>query len=249
MGLWGELEKLKGCTWVELSHPLNNDSPYWGGMPEGVLALNETVMDYDSEVLSCRIQTFKFPGQFGTHIDFPAHFSAGKATSEVFGVKDMVFPLCVIDISEKAIENPDYELTLDDIAAYEDQYGPIPEGAFVALRSDWYKRWPDNDALGNLDAEGNEHCPGWTVGTLKYLFEEKHVAGNGHETLDTDASIGYGVAGDLVAERYVLDSGKIQIEALANLDKVPASGALIFIAFPRIEGATGLPVRAWAIAE
>jgi kynurenine formamidase len=34
-----------------------------------------------------------------------------------------------------------------------------------------------------------------------------------------------------------------------NLDQLPATGAIIFIAYPRVEGATGLPVRAWAVFE
>ena len=56
-------------------------------------------------------------------------------------------------------------------------------------------------------------------------------------------------AGDLACERYVLDKGKLQVEVLCNLDQVPPAGAIIFVAFLPIEGATGLPVRAWAIVE
>ena len=67
--LWEDLKRLKRCRWVELSHPLNNDSPYWGGIPEGAVELSKTVYDWGNE-LECLIQTFKFPGQFGTHIDF-----------------------------------------------------------------------------------------------------------------------------------------------------------------------------------
>ena len=55
--------------------------------------------------------------------------------------------------------------------------------------------------------------------------------------------------GDLACERYVLRQNKIQVEVLCNLDKVPAAGAVLFVAFPRIEGATGLPARAWAVFE
>ena len=44
-----------------------------------------------------------------------------------------------------------------------------------------------------------------------------------------------------------LQSGKLQIEVLQNLDKVPAAGAVLVAAWPRLEGATGLPVRVWAI--
>lgn len=98
--LWEDLKRLKRCRWVELSHPLNNDSPYWGGIPEGAVELSKTVYDWGNE-LECLIQTFKFPGQFGTHIDFPGHFIKGEALSEQYGVKDMVFPLVVIDISER----------------------------------------------------------------------------------------------------------------------------------------------------
>lgn len=43
--------------------------------------------------------------------------------------------------------------------------------------------------------------------------------------------------------------GKLQIEVLQNLDQVPAAGAILFAAWPRIEGATGLPARVWAIVR
>ena len=44
-------------------------------------------------------------------------------------------------------------------------------------------------------------------------------------------------------------SEKIQVELLANLDKVTPAGAVILVSYPRIEGATGLPARVWAISE
>ena len=55
MSLWTELDKLKSATWVELSHPLTDDSPYWAGIPAGSVELCRTVFDYDEEMLSCRI--------------------------------------------------------------------------------------------------------------------------------------------------------------------------------------------------
>ena len=69
------------------------------------------------------------------------------------------------------------------------------------------------------------------------------------ETLDTDASVLAGEAGDLACERYVLDKGKLQVEVLCNLDKVAPAGAVVMVSYPRIEGATGLPARVWAITE
>ena len=145
--LWNALKEAKNYRWVELSHSLNNDSPYWSGIPEGSVELGKTVWDWGKPELECLIQTFKFPGQFGTHIDFPGHFAKGKNLSEKYDVNDLIFPLVVIDISKQAKENPRYAVTLEDIKAYEAEYGPIPDGALVALRSDWYKKWPAIDAV------------------------------------------------------------------------------------------------------
>ena len=64
-----------------------------------------------------------------------------------------------------------------------------------------------------------------------------------------DASAEAAKAEDLACERYVLEKGKLQIEVLRNLDQVAPAGAVLFAAWPRIEGATGLPVRVWAITE
>ena len=247
--LWESLEKMKTLKWVELSHSLNNDSPYWSGIPEGSVELGKVVFDWGNPMLECQIQTFKFPGQFGTHIDFPGHFSRGAALSDAFGVKDAVFPLCVIDVTEKVAADCRYAATVRDIQDYEAKYGPIPDGAFVALRTDWYKKWPDMDALSGAAEDGSENFPGWSLDALKYIYEVRNAAANGHEALDTDASAEAEKAGDLACERYVLEKGKLQVEVLRNLDQVAPAGAVLFVAWPRIEGAVGLPVRCWAVTE
>lgn len=247
--LWNLLQELQSDAyeWVELSHSLNNDSPFWAGIPAGSVELAKTCFDWGNPMLECLIQTFKFPGQFGTHIDFPGHFAKGGALSEEFGAGQLLFPLCVIDVTAKVAEDVHYAVTVDDIKAYEAQYGPIPDGAFVALRTDWSKNWPDMDKLSGIAADGSENFPGWSLEALQYIYEERNAAANGHETLDTDASAVAAAAGDLACERYVLSKGKIQIEVLDNLDKVVPAGALLIAAWPRIEGATGLPARVFAI--
>ncbi len=247
--LWDALERAKSLKWVELSHPLNNESPYWSGIPEGSVELGKVVFDWGNPMLECMIQTFKFPGQFGTHIDFPGHFVKGAALSDRFGVRDAVFPLCVIDVSGKVAKDPRYAVTVEDIKAYEAKYGAIPDGAFVALRTDWSKHWPDMNALSGIAEDGSENFPGWSLPALQYIYEERSAAANGHEALDTDASAEAARAGDLACERYVLSRGKVQIEVLCNLDQVAPAGAVLFAAWPRIEGACGLPARVWAVTE
>lgn len=249
--LWNELQELKKLRWIDLSHPLDNTSPYWSGIPDGSVELCKTVFDWGNPMLECLIQTFKFPGQFGTHIDFPGHFVKGAPLSEAFGVKDCVFPLCVVDISEKVKADPCYAVTIDDIKEYEAKYGAIPDGAFVALYTGWSKNWPDMDALSGtkIKEDSSENFPGWSLPALKYIYEFRSAAANGHEALDTDASAEAAKAGDLACERYVLQQGKLQIEVLCNLDMLPPAGALLFAGYPNIKGATGLPVRVFAICE
>jgi len=159
----------------------------------------------------------------------------------------MFFPLCVIDVTAKVAQDVHYAVTVEDIKVYEATYGAIPDGAFVALRTDWAKNWPDMSKLSGIAEDGSENFPGWSLEALRYIYEERGAAANGHETLDTDASAVAAAAGDLVCERYVLSKGKLQIEVLDNLDKVAPAGALLFAAWPRLEGATGLPVRVVAI--
>lgn len=214
--LWEGLKRAKEYKWVELSHPLDNDSPFWAGIPEGSVELCKTVYDWGNPMLDCLIQTFCFPGQFGTHIDFPSHFDKEGVSSEAYGVEQLVFPLCVIDVTDKVAKDVHYAVTVQDILDYEAKYGPIPEGAFVALRTDWSKRWPSMDALSNFDAEGGEHTPGWSMDALKYIYETRSAAANGHETIDTDASALAAQAGDLACERYVLSHGKVPGGAAAQ---------------------------------
>ena len=155
----------------------------------------------------------------------------------------------MLDVTAQVAEDPCYAVTVEDIKNYEAKYGPIPDGAFVALYTGWSARWPDMDALSGIAADGSENFPGWSLEALQYIYEERSAAANGHEALDTDASRVAAAAGDLACERYVLGKGKVQIEVLCNLDKVPPAGAVLMAAYPRIAGATGLPVRVWAIVE
>ena len=225
--------------WVDLTHQMNNDSPYWSGIPDGSVELSKTVFDWGNPMLECLIQTFKFPG----------HFIKDAPLSESFGVNDGAFPLCVVDVSDKVKADPTYVVTPEDIKEYEKQYGDIPDGAFVAIRTDWSKNWPDMDKLSGIAEDGSENFPGWSLEALKYIYEVRNAAANGHEALDTDASREAAKAGDLACERYVLQQGKLQVEVMCNLDQLPAAGAVAFVAWPNFEGATGLPVRMWAICE
>ena len=135
-------------------------------------------------------------------------------------------------------------MSKQDILDFEAEHGKITEGAFVAFRSDWSKRWPDQDAMRNLDENGVQQSPGWSREALEFLIHERHVKAVGHETFDTDAGIPAAEHG-LVNEYYLLEQNIYQVEVLNQLDQVPAVGALISIAFPHWDKATGSQCVQW----
>ncbi len=239
--LWDMLDVLKAHDFVDLTNSFAPGVPRWPGDPDAEF---NTIADYDTD--GFLVQEFVHVGQYGTHMDAPAHFHKGLRTIDQIDVTEMIAPLVVINVADKVAANPDYELTVDDVKAWETQYGPIPEGAFVAMRSDWSKRWPDVDAYANKDASGQAHYPGWTVEALKYLYEDRQIIGNGHEPLDTDAAVAQNETG-FAAESYVLGTDHYQIELLTNLDKVPEAGAVVIVAAPKPQSGSGFPARVFAI--
>ena len=96
-----------------------------------------------------RCHQWSVASQYGTHADVPIHFHGDGRDMSQITVKELMYPLCVIDKSKECAENPDFILRTEDIQAWEAEYGRIPEGAFVAFRSDWYLK----DDLENKDVE------------------------------------------------------------------------------------------------
>ena len=170
----------------------------------------------------------------------PAHFHQGMATIDKIPLNQMLLPLVVIDVHRQVAKNPDYVLTMADVKAWEKRHGPVPSGAFVAMRTDWAKRWPSQEKMQNVDAHGVAHYPGWSKATLKYLYETRHITASGHETTDTDPGLAT-TKDDYSLESYILGLGHYQIELLANLDKVPDAGAIVAVTWPDLKDGTGFP--------
>jgi kynurenine formamidase len=158
----------------------------------------------------------------------------------------MILPLVVIDVHREAAADPDYTLSLERIKKWEKDHGQIPTGAFVAMRTDWSKRWPDSAKMENKDAKGVPHYPGWTSAALKYLYEQRKITASGHETTDTDPGIAT-YKDDYALEKYILSTNHYQIELLMNLDQVPEAGAIVVVSFPKPKNGSGFPARVFAI--
>ena len=233
--------------YVDLTDPFEPGIPRWSGFPDET---RKTIYWYDKrpETMGSGFfaEVFTHVGQWGTHVDPPAHFIKGLRTVDQIDVKEMILALVVVDVHEEAAKNPDYTLTVERLRKWKTDHGQIPVGAFVAMRTDWSKRWPDAGKMANKDANGVAHFPGWSLPVLKYLYEERKITGSGHETTDTDPGIAT-TKDDYSLETYILSTNHYQIELLTNLDQVPESGAIVVVSFPKPKGGSGFPARVFAI--
>ena len=239
--LWSICMQLRQREFIDLTHAFGTDIPRWKGYPQ-MKVRNLYEIDKDG----FWAQEFTHVGQWGTHCDPPAHFHKGLRTIDQIGLKEMLLPLVVIDVHEEVARNPDHVLTLKDIHRWEAKHGQIPTGAFVAMRTDWSKRWPDNDAMQNKGSKGMAHYPGWSLEALRFLYENRGTTASGHETTDTDPGISTS-KNNYECESYVLKQNHYQIELMTNLDKVPERGAIIVCTFPKPKNGSGFPARVFAI--
>ena len=232
---------IEGAEFIDLTHAFGPETPHWKGFaPETVTTLFTIPKD------GFHAESFCHPGQWGTHVDPPAHFHDGLKTVDQIDPKQFLLRLVVLDVHEKVAKNADYVVTLEDVKGWESRHGTIPAGAFVALRTDWSRRWPNDAAMQNKDARGVAHYPGWSKPVLQYLYEQKGIAASGHETTDTDPGLAV-TRDDYSLESYILGTDHFQIELLANLDQVPEAGALVLVSFPKPEKGSGFPARVIAI--
>lgn len=238
---WPTLQQLQEGKWIDLTHAFSENIPHWKGFPS--MRLRNV---YTYEKGGFWAQEFTHVGQWGTHIDPPAHFHKGLRTVDQILPEEMILTLVAIDVREKVKQNPDYILTLQDIRDWEARNGPIPAGSFVAMQTGWSSRWPDDIAMQNRDRDGVAHYPGWSLETLKFLYETRKITASGHETTDTDPGIST-TKDNYECESYVLGTNHYQIELIANLDRVPEKGAILICTFPKPAQGSGFPARLIAI--
>lgn len=222
----------------DMTHELSADFPTYFGQP-GVSV--EQVYNFADNGFNLNINTIN--EHTGTHLDAPLHFSAdGQAVNEI-PLENLVCPLAVIDIREKAADNPDAQVTPEDLKAYISKYGPIGDHSCVALLSGWDKK-AGGDGFRNADDKGTMHFPGFHIEATKMLIEETGATGMASDTLSLD----FGPSGDFATHYAWLPTNRYGIECIANLEQVPASGATLVIGAPKMRGGTGGPARIFAMA-
>jgi kynurenine formamidase len=230
---------IQNKQFVDLTHSFDATTPVWSGFGQARMtpaADPKTKKFYTIKDDGFRTTIYEMAGQYGTHVDPPAHFDEKGITMDEIPLKQMILPLIVLDDTPYLASDPNHAFSLVDLKSWEKKHGRVPRGSFVALRTDMSKDWDSNP-----ERFKRSPFPAWAFETIKFLYEQRRVTATGHEAMDTDTT------DKMESETYILQHGHYQIEVMANLDKAPPEGALIVVTWPKVRKGLGFPARAFAI--
>ncbi len=217
---------------VDLTHTLTPDFPY---IPvKGLTYPFDLIPMATLKENGVAANSWKIHEHLGTHIDAPNHFIEGQKSLDQIELKDLIVPVVVIDIEEKASKNSNAVLTMEDIKNFEKQYGEIPAHACVMMYSGWEKHLKDSLYVG-LDNKGVKHFPGFSNDVIAYLLTNRNIAGIGVDVLSFDPGIDENYSG----HKNLFSAGKWGVENVANLSHIPKTGASIIVGAPKVGNATG----------
>lgn len=225
---------------IDLTHALSPSSTYWSG---------ENPNPFEHEILTAhesgrpRMARYSTPEHHGTHLDAPTHSADNQPTVDELTAADLFGPAAVIDVSAQCAADADYALTTDDVSAWEEKHGRLPDGAVVIMSTGWSRKYDDAAAYNNDDSAGQKHFPGFSEEVSRFLVEERSIRGIGIDTLSVDP----GIAETYPVHGIVNGSGKYHLENMAEVHRLPATGAFLIVAPIKIANGSGGQVRIFAV--
>ncbi|HTM08789.1 MAG TPA: cyclase family protein [Verrucomicrobiae bacterium] len=229
---------------VDMTYPFSEETQHWPTArgfklekhTEGMTPQGHWYAAYD----------YSSAEHVGTHMDAPFHFAQGKWKVDQVPLSKTIGPAIVVDVSGKAKASADYRLQVTDLRTWEKRYGKIAPGTIVLMYSGWGKFWKNRKQYFGSDQAGdteNLSFPGYSQEAAEFLVKERKIAAAGIDT----ASIDYGASRDFIVHQVFGNANVPIFENVANLDKLPAKGAVVYAAPMKIEGGTGAPLRIFAL--
>jgi kynurenine formamidase len=226
---------------IECSHLISESTVAWpGGVGFSRCPVSKITPDgYFGE-------NYNLEGRIGTHIDSPGHFIENGRLIDELSLEELRSPGVVIDVREKCEKNPDYELTVADIQEFEMQFGVIPDGALVCMRTGWGAKASDSESYMNFNRNephpcysgGTMHFPGFSKESALFLIKERTIHGVGIDTLSLDS----GISSTFDVHLIMLGNDKYHVENMF-LEDLPPTG-FTFLALPlKVKGAPEMMAR------
>jgi kynurenine formamidase len=233
-------------TLVDLTHSFDADTIYWP--TEEGFVLETEFEGFTPGGYFYEAKRFRAAEHGGTHLDAPVHFSQGGQSVEQIPLERFFGEAYVVDVVEQSNQDPDHQVSLDDIRRAEEAQGPIPADAIVLLRSGFSRRWPDATRYLGTTERGDGavrqlHFPGLHPDAARWLVANRTIKAIGIDT----ASIDYGQSMLFESHRVLYERNIPAFENLTALEQLPARGAYIVALPMKIGGGSGAPLRAVAI--
>jgi kynurenine formamidase len=149
----------------------------------------------------------------------------------------------VIDVSEQAAADVDYQVSVADIEAFEQEHGPIPEGAIVLINTGRAPLYSDREAYMGTAERGEAavallHFPGLGAEAAEFLVER------GIDAVGIDTpSIDFGQSKDFATHVALMTNNIPAFENVADMSALPPTGSTIIALPMMIEGGSGGPLR------
>lgn len=232
--------------WIDLTYSFDENTVFWPTSdPFHLDTVFEGMTEKGYYYSAYKFQTAEHGG---THLDAPVHFAAGKHALEEIPLERLVGQVVVIDVSESALPNRDYQVSAEDFQQWESEHGRIPEDAIVLVRTGYGQYWPDRVQYMGTDKVGEEgvanlHFPGLHPDAARWLTENRSIKAIG---LDTP-SLDYGQSSLYESHQILFEKNIPGFENVANLDRLPVTGSWVIALPMKIAGGSGGPLRivAW----
>jgi len=233
---------------VDLTHPYDEQTIYWP-TEEGFVLKKEFEGITDKGYFYAA-NLFCSPEHGGTHLDAPFHFAEGKETVDRIPLERLMGSAILVDVSDAAAKDRDYQVSIRDFENWEKTNGKIPEGTIVILRSGFSRFWPDRKKYLGTEGRGPEavkqlHFPGIHPRAAEWLGKQRKIKSLGIDT----ASIDHGPSTHFETHRALFSENIPAFENLANLERLPNKGFTILALPMKIKGGSGAPLRIIAILE
>ncbi|CAN5606310.1 cyclase family protein [soil metagenome] len=184
-------------------------------------------------------QEWTFGEHSGTHVDAPGHFIPDGRRSPQLTLEELFVRVVVIDVSARAAHDADTVVTPRDLKRFEREHGRIPNRSGVFMYSGWERRIDDPDAFKNAGSDGTFHFPGFGVEALEWLLEHRNITCIGVDTLSLDP----GRSTTFDVHLTLLGADRYGLENIANLKRIPPTGARAFVGLVPWEEGSGGPCR------
>lgn len=236
----------EGATWIDLSYAFDDQTVFWPTAKPFHLEVVVAGMTEGGYYYAAN--NFSMAEHGGTHLDAPVHFAEGKQAADQIPLDRLIGPAVVVDVSDAAASNPDYQVTVADLEAWEAEHGSIPDGAVLLLRSGWGARWPDRarylgTTLTGPAAVPELHFPGLHPDAARWLVDHRRIDALGIDT----PSIDFGQSSRFESHRILYAENIPAFENVAALDRLPATGSYVVALPMKIAGGSGGPLRIVAV--